>query len=168
MRTKYITLLIITIFVFNIIYSQSLSRNKYVIITYVDDYSKGFHGKQNYSWVIPVDSIKSFENILYPFYVSYFAKSQFADCSLGKSVDPAIPSLKPGDYNFDSVWSSSHDKLNKLYKERKLIQTIKKVTHDGDSKETIKIYATPIIGELCSCTFLYTITPPALTEEKYF
>ena len=87
---------------------------------------------------------------------------------MGKSVDPAIPTLKPGDNDFDSIWYSSHDKLDKLYKERKLIQTIKKITHDGDSKETIKIYATPIIGELCSCAFLYTIKPPSAYKGKIF
>ena len=72
-----------------------------------------------------------------------------------------LPSIKPGDYDFDSTWNSSHENLEKLvYKKRKLVQTIKKIWNNGNS-ETISIYATAIIGDFCTCDF-------AITGEKRF
>jgi hypothetical protein len=100
--------------------------------------------------------------------LSDYSKSQFADCISGKSVDPAIPTLKQGDQDFDSIWLDSHNKLDKLiHKKRKLLQTIKKTWSDNNN-ETISIYATPIFGDLYSCELLLTGQPPYPYKGKIF
>lgn len=168
MQIRFITIVIFFSFALSFSYSQDLPKNKFVVMTYVDDYSKSFHGKQNYFWIIPVDSIKSFNSVLYPLYLSSYSKSHFLDCLAGKRIDPDIPNLKPGDHDFDSSWYSSHDKLGKLlYKKKKLIQTIVKTGYKGN-KETIKIYATPIVGQFCSCIFLVTTQNRGIYEGKIY
>lgn len=137
----------------NISKSQNLQKSKYIVITFSENYKKSTHGIQDYFWVIPVDSISSFNSSLYPLYTSNYTKTQFNDCSNGISIDPSIPSIKPSDYDFDSLWYVKHDFLTNLINEkRKLVQTIKKIW-SGGNEITIKIYATPIIGEFCSCNF---------------
>ncbi len=149
MRTKYIVLTLIFIFSFSHTYSQDLSKKKYVVITFEDNNNKDIIRIKGYFWVVPFDSIKSYENIFYPLYISAYSKKQFDDCNAGTGIDPVF---KPGENGFDYTWDDSHDKLYELIrKKRKLIQTIKKNWETDGAKKVIKIYATPLIGEFCSC-----------------
>lgn len=167
-KTISTVLMVCLYFLTSNIYAQNLQKSKFIIITFEDDYSKSFHGIQRYFWVIPIDSIKSFQNILYPIYLSSYSKSHLNDCILGKSIDPSIPSLKPGDRDFDSLWNASHNTLDELiFKKRKLVQTIKKIWSNGN-KETISIYATPIITEFCSCNFMVTTQTLGVYDGKIF
>jgi len=75
--------------------SQSLSQNKFVIITFEEIYKQNLHGGQRYFWIIPFDSIKSYYNTnIYPLFVSAYTKSQFSDCMNNVATDPTLPSIK--------------------------------------------------------------------------
>jgi hypothetical protein len=136
--------------------SQNLAQRKFVIITFEEIYKVNVHGGQRYFWVIPYDSIKSYYNTdVYPLFLSEYTKSQFSDCMNNVATDPTLPSLQPGDYDFDSAWYAKHDFLSKFIvdkKNRKLIQTVKKTWSKG-TIATISIYATPVVGKFCSCNF---------------
>lgn len=165
---KYNAVFLICIILYGNVFAQNSQRTKFVVITYEDNYSKSLHGNQRYFWVIETDSIKSFKSLLYPLYLSNYSQTHLSNCVSGKSIDPAIPTLKPGDHDFDSLWLDSHEKLEKLiYVRRKLIQTIQKKWSSGN-KETITIYATPIIGEFYSCQLLLTGQPPYPYKGRIF
>jgi hypothetical protein len=136
--------------------SQNLIQTKFVVITFEEIYKVNVHGGQRYFWVIPYDPIKSYYNTdVYPLFLSNYTKSQFCDCMNNKATDPTLPSLQPGDYDFDSAWFAKHDFLSKFIidkKNRKLVQTVNKIWSNG-AIATISIYAIPVIGKFCSCDF---------------
>jgi len=148
-----LTVLLTTSITSKNIIAQEPKKNKYIVLTYEEKYQKSLHGIQKYFWVIPIDSIKNFDNKAYPLFLSGFSVSQLNNCKNGQDVNPKILSVKKGDYNFDSLWIINKDSLSQcINKSKKLLQTIKKTWTVGN-KVIVKIYATPIIAELYSCRF---------------
>jgi hypothetical protein len=169
MQLKRYTFIIILLFCIQTGLSQDIRKSKYIIMTFVEDYSLSLHGATKYYWVIPEDSIKSFQNNLYKLYISSFSISQFKDCMNDGYIDPKIRSLKKDDYEFDSTWFVKHDQLvNLIDNERKLIQTVKKTWKHSKSKVTISVYATPIIAEFCSCKLLHNSKYKLVGENKIY
>lgn len=152
-RTKKVLLAAIFIMFVTSARTQGLSKSKYVVFTIVEFAKNSLHGSQEYLWIIPIDSINSYENSIYPVFLSY-SKTQIADCKKGKSVNPTILSLEPGDYKLDSIKIAAINSFTELIqKEKTLVQSIKK-TWDKKSEITVNIYATPIISEFCFCNYL--------------
>jgi len=151
-KIVFITLCFFT----NHVKSQEILKRNYLVFTFEEHYKYTLHGTQRYFWVLPIDSLKSSQSSIYPLYPSQYSKSQFEDCKNGKSIDPSIPPINPNDYNFDSIWGPSHDRLYKLIeKKRRFIQRIKK-TWPSKNWVTVTVYATAVTAEFCSCINAYS------------
>lgn len=147
------------IFLFGIIFgfiTNSFSQNQqpapYIILTIEDSYKTSQHDTQTYFWIIPVDSIKSYNMTMSRLFISDFTRSNLEDCSLGKPFDPFVYNQNPT-IALDSDYLLSLDNLRQLVlKRKKRLQKIDKKWESGQA-ETVVIFATPVIGEFCSSNF---------------
>ena len=130
--------------------SQDVKQAEYVIITYELNRAKDTHGIRKYYWIVSVDSLKGQKVSLSPIYFTGFSKNNLDKCCQGEVID--IFTVTTGStYDFKEGYEQSIEGLVRIVDvERRKVQTITKEWSNG-YKETIKIYATPIIGKFCRC-----------------
>jgi hypothetical protein len=130
-------------------FAQALES--YVIISFEDVYKISNHKIKTYHWIVEIDSIQSYD--IQPSYLFFnFSKQNLEDCCKGIEVDPFLvfPNSK---YEIDSLHVSDINKLSAIIaKNKRKVLEVKKNWTSGQ-KETITIYATPVIGKFCSSNF---------------
>lgn len=133
-------------------FAQGQQPVPYIILTIEDTYKVSQHGTQTYFWIIPVDSIKSYNMTISRLFLSDFTRSNLEDCCLGKPFDPFVYDQNLS-IALDSDYRERLDNLKQLVLNRKKqIQKINKKWKSGQA-ETIVIFATPVVGEFCSSDF---------------
>lgn len=144
-------ILILLVFAFpKDLLSQEIIPAEYIVITYELSRTKDSHGVRNFYWIVSVDSLKDKRALLSPIYFTGFAKNHFNMCCRSEMVD-IFTTTTSSTYDFVEGYEKSVEELTKMvYKQRKKLQTITK-EWAGGSKETIRIYATPVLGEFCHC-----------------
>jgi len=147
-RNKFIIILFITTVLVANAMGQRVGTRTYVLLTFEHSFKVGPHGVKKYNWIIPADSITSFESSLSRIFLRGFSKGDLDSCMLGRPVDPYFdnPNL---DFDLDENYISIVENLETLIKKNRLkVQTI--VKKWGRKKvERIEVYATEITGDLC-------------------
>jgi hypothetical protein len=148
-KIKFLILFILSFGHFN--YSYGQEQKSYIIISFEDVYKKSQHGKKTYYWIIARDSVNTYDvKLSYLFFD--FSKQNLEDCCNGVAVDPFL--VFPGSkYEIDTQNSSELFKLKEIItRKKKKIMKVEKKWATGQ-KETIIVYATPVIGKFCSSNF---------------
>ena len=131
--------------------AQKAPSLEYVVITYEKVFNKGFEGPLRTFWIIPVDSIVSFNSKIYPLFLNISAKIDFDSCEVGSPIDPMN---NGGKENVVLISGTQLEELKSfyylIYKRRKLIQQITKKWSSGNWTKTT-IYATCVRGAFCNC-----------------
>lgn len=133
-------------------FSQGTGPGHYVVITFEDIYKISQHGKKDYFWIIPIDSLKSYESNLSKLFMSDFTKNNLDDCCKGNPIDPFVL-IEGSIFIFEAGYSKDLGDLKQIVlKNRKRLQRITKKWETGQ-EETITIFATPLRGRFCSSQF---------------
>ena len=133
-------------------FSQVSNSEAYVIITIEDTYKISQHGTQTYFWIVPVDSIKSYNTTMSRLFLSDFTMNNLDDCCSGKAIDPFVYEQN-SNFSIDATYSASLKNLKELVlKNKKKVQRIEKKWYSNQN-ETIVVYATPVSGKFCSSDF---------------
>lgn len=132
--------------------SSQVENGKYVIVTFEHTYKQSQHGKESFYWVVPNDSINSYETSLSKIFLDGFSVNNLEDCCEGKQIDPFLV-FDDSRYDLDEDYLQSLSRLKSLIKEkRRKVQSIKKKWTNGQSVR-ISVYVTPIIGSFCSSEY---------------
>jgi hypothetical protein len=129
---------------------QKTAEEGYVVITYERKRNKDQHGAQKFYWVVPVDSLSSKDATLSPLYCTGYSDEHLISCQQG---DVTSIFTVDNSMNLESIeWirNEARNLLNIIEKNKRLHQTIVKKWPKG-YKEEIKVYITPIQGNLASC-----------------
>ena len=142
----------------NFCYSQNASVFKYVVITYEIDRNRDNHDKKQYYWIVPNDSISSGNELKKkPLYIDSFSKNSFDSCYNGSDIYLFSINTETK-FDFDKDYIQEIDNLKEIIsKNKKKVQTYCKKWKQGNYKETVTVYITPITGDFCSCKNLGTI-----------
>ncbi|WP_165768375.1 hypothetical protein, partial [Hymenobacter amundsenii] len=129
-------------------YSQELDN--YIVITYEWKVTPSQHGTKLYYRVARTDSIQNMTQYLPPLYFEGFATQALRECCSNSSSE--IFSLRQNsDFDFDNSYILMMSKLkNVIDKNRVKVQKIDKSWPNGH-RERITVYATPIVGKMCTC-----------------
>lgn len=141
-------------FPFVLIFSNCLCQNTrhYVVITFNDVYKVSQHGARNYFWIIPNDSVKSYESELSKLFLSGFTRNNLEECCDGKAIDPFVL-FAHSTFVFDQEYLQDLEELRLLISShRRKLQSITKKWANGQ-RERITVYATPIRGRFCYSPF---------------
>lgn len=107
-------------------FAQDQQPTAYVILTIEDTYKISQHGTRTYFWIIPVDSIKSYNTTVSRVFISGFTRSNLEDCSSHKPFDPLVydqnPSLAFDPHYLASLEDSKQVVLKRRNGFRKLIR----------------------------------------------
>ena len=134
------------------LFAQDQKPAAYVVLTIEDTYKISQHGTQTYLWIIPVDSIKSYNATLSRLFISGFTRSNLEDCFLRQPFDPLVYDQTPS-IAFDSDYLTGLEEVKQLIlKKKKRLQKIVKKWESGQT-ETIAVFATPVVGQFCSSDF---------------
>jgi len=147
---KYLSFILVTL-LFHTANIKAQNKNQFVIITIEKQSNKGLHKKEINYWIISVKSwINSDNKSLSPIYLTGFSATDYKECTINKNLILYNVTVNES-YDFKEGVLKGHDYLLKLIKQnRKKVQTVKKNWGSG-SKESIKIYLTPIKGDFCYC-----------------
>ena len=137
------------------LYGQDSIMNAYVVLTFEMDRNKDTHGTFIYYWIAEVDSISQASGLqLKPFFLhEFYTSDQLETCCSGK------PSLMfayttESKFEYKDGYLEDLESLRKLVKQnRRIIQKIKK-SWSNNYKEEVRVYATPINGNLCACEMI--------------
>ena len=150
-KDKSLILVVLFFATVNASFSQA-TAGKYVIFTFKDKYKISQHATKSYYWIVPQDSIKSYNTILSHLFLKNFSKNDFVDCCNGKDIDPFVVTTNTS-YDFDSAYSKSLNELELIIsRNTKRLQSISKKWDSGQEEE-IRIFATPVYGKFCSSNF---------------
>jgi hypothetical protein len=151
-KNGFLILILTLIGLSNSSFAQEPLLQKYIIVTFEDIYKRSGEGTQRHYWIIPQDSIKSDNNLLYHLFLHGFSRNNVNDCCSGMAVDPGsqFPNTS---YDFEDAYIKSLDELDQIIaNNRKKVQTITK-TWSFDQREDIAVFATPVLGKFCSSNF---------------
>lgn len=131
--------------------SKDADVQKFMIFTF-EVANKEFKVRQYY-WITPIDSIEkrnAFE--VFPLYLEEYSKDLLERCKVSKDIDVFSASTQTN-FNFDDEYNQSIKNLLSLISLNRIkVQTLNKNWQGKEkSKETVKVYATPIIGKFCYC-----------------
>jgi hypothetical protein len=135
----------------NKVNSQEIEKG-YIIYSFEINRHQGSHGNFLYYWITPIDLIKKEAAIkLFPVYLdNFYATNDFNDCCSQKSID-IFTATTATKFEISDFYDKQLDTLILIVsKNKKLVQKITKKWTNG-AKEDIHIWATPIIGQFCSC-----------------
>lgn len=129
--------------------AQSATTDYYLVLTVQKKINKyQFEGIKEYHWIIPIDSSFTAEYSAYPLLDDVFSKGDFDSCCLGKPINPFVMTTATN-FNHDSSYLYSLEQFRLLIRShRKKVQRIEKRWNEK-LRETIVIYATPIMGVFC-------------------
>jgi len=150
MKDKLLLLIVCLLFQ-TVSQAQVTDEKEYLILTFSRERNKfPQHGVEEYYWIVPVDSITEGDFPIYPFFIDGIANNKIAECRKGNIIDPFV--LTRGDsFDYDSSYEESVNRLFKIIKEKRVkVQEINKIW-DGNYKEKLIVYVTPIKGNFCSC-----------------
>ena len=124
---------------------------EYFIVTVEAKKSSDIHGVEKYRWIIPIDSLNSYNEFkIYPVYVNDFSKDKLDNCEEGKQIE-IFTATTNSDFNFSDNYKNELTSLeNIVSSNRKRVQRIIKKWSKG-KKQISSIYITPIIGNFCFC-----------------
>ena len=145
------SLIILAILIFNtfLAFSQSTKSNKYVIITCKIDKNKDNHPYEEYSWIIPLDSIQGKNSFkIYPLYLDEFSENNISECL--KKDDINIFTMYDND-NFIVDNKGGMELMKIIDKNKQKFFNVVKKWNKG-YKENVKLFLTPVIGEFCNST----------------
>jgi len=159
MKSKKVLILVLSLLLTcEIVVSQVNSSSRFVVITF--ELTKGnSKNKQFFYWITPVDSIeKKISFNIFPLYTEEYTKDNFDRCIKGDSVD-IFKNTTATNFKFDEGYSSQIEQFVSLVNSKKTkVQTISLNWSAGSrAKETVNVYATPVIGEFCNCLQLSEI-----------
>ena len=63
--------------------SSQVENGKYVIVTFEDTYRVSQHGKESFYWIVPSDSIDSYETSFSKLFLDGFSVNNLEDCCEG-------------------------------------------------------------------------------------
>lgn len=133
-------------------FSQNQELSGYVIFTIEDTYKTSQHATKTYFWILPADSIKSYKSMMSRLFVSDFTSNNLVDCCSGKPIDPFVYDQNSS-FALDSDYVASLKGLKELIlKNKRKVQRIDKKWESGQ-RETVVVYATPVLGEFCSSDY---------------
>lgn len=131
------------------IYSQKISRENFLILTYEFSEKKQLHKSDNSCWIIKMDSLGGV-NKIFPLYIDGFSKTLFNNCLSNKTVD--ITSVYENDeWNFNDEYKNTVVDLRKIITERRKNILSMKMVWNSKKSEKLKIFITPIQGFFCNC-----------------
>lgn len=127
-------------------------NNAFVVVTFTSTYKISQHAKQQYYWIIPVDSLTSDESNLSRLFVEPISQNTLVDCENGIPFDPRVITA-----NSSHVTSPDYLKMVARITEvvddnKKVIQKITKKWTNGQEQKIV-VYATPIQGRFCSSSY---------------
>lgn len=132
-------------------YRGFAQQDQFLIITYEIDRNKDMHGTFVYFWTTPIDSVNDNGLDLLPVYIhDFYSSDSYSKCCHGDSIDFIIATTETR-YDFNEDYLQQKEYLFDLVDDNRiLIQTIKKRWEKG-YKETIRVFATPVLGQFCYC-----------------
>lgn len=154
MKTQIFILSIMMCFGIDALYAQVSKQNRYVVISFERRRVPSIDGNGFYHWIIPVDSIETKTTNAGEFKLSPIVLDATAqnikDCINGKNIDLYTITTQTSFEN-DSLQVAASKSLVKIIAEHKIkLQTIKRMW-SGKQWETVKVYATPVVGAFCDC-----------------
>lgn len=157
-RIIFIYLALLTISMSKV-YSQDKVRS-YVVLSFVEEFKTSQHSKRAYFWIIPVDSLSSYEADIAKVFLSDFTKNNIDSCCKNKAFNPFIVMT---DTNFVLEDDSKMELANLVdivISRKRKIETITRKNWSTGQKQTVTVFATPIHGEFCYSLYIpMTRTP---------
>ena len=145
-----------------------IMQKQFVIITFEDQYKISQHSKKSYYWIVPVDSVKADDFKLSRLVLNGYSKQVLESSRLGQKVYP-YEVTTASSYDFSKAYFEQLSLLESIvYQNRRKVQQVNKVWISGQ-KETIRIYATPVMGSFCFTKLdNYGVLISAYTGNIYF
>jgi hypothetical protein len=129
-------------------YSQSESQSTFVVITFSSRYKTTMHGRQDYFWIIPIDSLSKIQNNLSRLFIEPISQTMLLDCQKRIPLDPRLI-FQNAPNDISNVYIKQLDFLkNVIMDNKKEILSITKKWANGQIQK-INVYATPIKGKFC-------------------
>jgi hypothetical protein len=133
------------------VYSQNIIGD-FVVLTIEETYQISMHGTETYFWIVPVDSIDSFEFELSRLFLKGFNYYNLSDCCKGVAMDPFVFDQRPYIAFENEFLTLLDNNENLIRKNRKKIVTIKQNWKSGQ-KVKINVFATSVEGVFCICDY---------------
>jgi hypothetical protein len=129
-------------------FSQENGRS-YVVLSFVEEFKVGQHSKRAYFWIIPVDSLMSYEAHIAKVFLADFTKNNVDSCCENKAINPFVVMT---DTNFEienELKIELSNLIDIVISRKKKIETIIRRNWNTGQKQTVSVFATPIHGEFC-------------------
>jgi hypothetical protein len=140
-------------------FTQNLTENEFVVLTFETSSNKGQHKNTIYTyyWIAELEKYEKVDEYKEPkiyslFLNEFYGSEQLESCCLGKVSYPYTMTTGT-EFKFPENYSEYLTGLRKSVKDnRKQIQVINK-KWKNNYKEKVTVYATTVKGKLCVCEY---------------